>query len=336
MGRHRAIYPTEPTYTTDGNPRELEVLCALRDVDALLSYWLHKDTYSLKVITNLMRGHYIGIIQGDDHGLSREARLYAKQRNVFYPLTLWDAGEKLLKKRGMWRERRRQSDPFDHKIDRCAVERSLQVGAAEAVATYGFFEDIIAHPSCPWKATKDDKHPHHILFPKDEYIVPDFSFKVEKDNNFFAHCEVDTGTETLEGKGTTIEAKVRYYARYIHLRMFAKRYGLPKITILFYFTKASRKDAFLRIVKRVCAEFEPGLDQRFAAMVIENFRDLKIVNVNGENKPVYDYPPATGFAFTDDYERVGGTLNIATIIGASNGRTETLSDTRTHRDEAQH
>ncbi len=311
--RHSAIHPAElPTQRLSGTDKELEILDLLQRFDVLPSHYIQAwlgNTYSTRFyLTQLMEGHYAHLLRGKGvdcptcgrrHPFSEDAWDYTKRRNVHYPLALWSRGEALLAKCGMWVDRPRDSDPFDHKMFRCVVQFSFAFGARELGITYGTLDDVLKHPSCHWKPTAKDTDPRHIPVKNMSALVPDDFVKLQGESAFFAHIEIDNGTETQSGHGTTIEDKVERFAAYIEHRDFMHRYGLPKIAVLFFFNQEGRLKTFLDVVKKVCRKQDVA--QRFAGMYVPNFRK--------------SFPPPTGWAL-GTYQRVGEPLNIMEIVNA--------------------
>jgi hypothetical protein len=310
MDRNRAIYPTERPQLTIrddlGGMLQFVQHFDLIPTNALYA-WFPSKTYTQKVLTDLMRGHYLGLPLGDgEYGLSDDAREYAKKRNVFYPIAIWPRGEALLANRGLWVARRRQSDGFDHKMNRCTWEFSGRFAARAHGLTVGTEADVLRHPDCPWKPSKGDEHAHHLRMPGFPYhLVPDiFIARFQGAKLFNAHVEIDNGTETQSGKGTTLEAKLDFYIPYIERGIFHSRYGLPNITVLFIFTRPGRMEKFRRLVEEKC-NGKKAVVRRIAWACVPSFRE--------------EYPTKWDFALAADYERVGDKpLNIL----------ETIRDTR--------
>ena len=327
MERKSAIHPSQrSTYRIVGTPRELEILDLLQRFDVLPSHyvkaWVGKESATADRLTRLLQGNYINILEGKgvwcqvcqrEHPFSEDAWDFARLRNVYYPLSIWPKGKALLAKRGLWVERKRQSDEFDHKMFRSIVDWSFAYGAREIGAAYETLTGIL--PRAPWRATKEDPDPSHIKVHNMSDLVPDSFVKIEDPQAFFAHIEIDNNTETQYGKGAenTIQGKVKRYAQYLRERGFNKRYGLPKITILFFFNRKGRVQTFLDVVRDTVKE--PDVRQRFAAMYVPDFRD--------------SFPPPTGFALTNNYERMGEPLNILEIV---NGKRESSQNLRASRD----
>ena len=313
MERHRAIYPTErPTLDLSGTGTELEILDLLQRFDVLPSHyiyaWVGRAPVTRWRLTRLMRGHYIGLLQGKDKfGLSEDARLYARLRNVHYPLSIWPRGKALLAKRGLWIERERAGDQFDHKMFRSIVDWSFAFAAKQKRLTYETLGDIRMPPV---------EKPTHIPVPAMSDLVPDSFVKLEGKSNFFAHIEIDNNTETqFAAAENSIQGKVKRYAEYVRRRAFVTRYDLPKVTILFFFNKTGRVKTFLDVVKKTVPERD--VQQRFAALYVPDFRE--------------SFPPPTGWAL-QPYERVGEPLNILEIVNAERKSAKNLRASGHHQE----
>lgn len=316
MERHSAIFPTDrPQITVSGSEAELALLDLAQQHDVLpsLYFYEHSNNYewTRQVVRRLVRGHYLGLPLGkEEYGLSRDARLYAKAKNVYLPLSIWPRGEALLADRGLWLGRDRDSDLFDHKMTRSLIAYSLWSAPRPYDIELRTLADILADERCP-EATRSAKKPEQITFSQFDRLIPDaplFGYARKQPNGktryvYFHGFEADRNTEQY----STIAHKIKQYGRYLREGRFKTHYGLANITILFVTITASRGDGILKLIKEVA----PDLSQHFAVKVIPDFRKA--------------YPPATAHLLTEPWSRVGQPLDILELLGVPNDR-----QSRTH------
>ncbi|MBN8965819.1 MAG: hypothetical protein J0H89_10680 [Rhizobiales bacterium] len=329
MKRNSPLKTSERSYDSTGDGRDIDLLEKLATFDALFSYQLRETRYDDAVITRLIKGHYIGLVRdkNEPDKISKDAYDFARRKNVYLPLMVWPRGEALLATKGRWPNRHKQADRFDHRMYRVSNEFSLWTGAKAHGLTFDFIGGVLADDRCP-PATRNADDAHRIPL-GNENIVPDTPIiRVRGAKTFCAHIEHDMGTERMfSAHQDSIESKVRRYVRYLAARGFRDRYALPNVTILFFFNQLSRHKTFPDLVKHVTGD--PEIQQRFASMFQTDHNALRIDEIDGQPKTVRLFPPATGYALENDYQRVAEPLNILTATtGASDGRAQTPAGVR--------
>jgi hypothetical protein len=308
MERHSAIYPTDrPTLTLRGTALELDFLeLAQRHPTLLSSYFYQhfgKYEYSRKLLRRLFQAHAAGLPLGhEEYGLSRDARLYAKQGNVFYPVQVWPAGKLLLAKDGRWPDRPTViSNEFDHNVLCALISYSFESAPRPAGIILRTQADILADERCP-ESTRKLERPERVEFAKKDVIIPDrqlFGYRSTANGKTinFHGFEADRNTETY----ATIKHKLRQYTRYLKDGWFNRLYGLTNApTIPFVTINRARANGILNLIKE---EVPEKLQDRFAVKVIADFR--------------HKLPPATAHMLMEPWERVGKPLNIPELLGVT-------------------
>ena len=271
--------------------------------DALFSHqiyaWFGHHEATRKHLRELTRLGYIGLVD------SERAVEFAKSLPPTYtPYAVKDHGKTLLGENAS--KRVRFSDPFAHKMHRCSVEFSGAIGARQHGIEFLTLEDVLR------EYPRDISNPHHLI---ENYLKPDipiFGFKGKK--TFYAHGEIDTGSEQQnegKGRGESIEEKLHKYNDYFLRRGYFERYGVRGMSLLFWFTKPGRVPEFENLIR---THVDPEVWPYIGWQIIPDFASFREVTEEGKTFLRRNYPPATGFALTDDYETLAGSLNIMELV----------------------
>lgn len=225
----------EPTYTTAGNERELEILKLLARYDLLPSKFIYAalDKYqgTRKALTNLRQGHYIGLPD-----LPREEKLAYIPRNGHYVYELKPRGRMLLAKHGDIVVQG-GNDHFKHRLLRSTIEYLLDRAPFEVKGP----EHILADDRCP-ESTRTASFPFRIEHPK---LEPDITRGFSDGRQtIYLHIEVDRGTEPVISQNArqSLKSKVERYAEYFSSGAYTDHFGFKYApSVLFMTTRPDTK-----------------------------------------------------------------------------------------------
>jgi hypothetical protein len=244
MERHSAYraYGT-PTYSTAGSQRELEILKLLARYDLLPSSFifhaLGNYQATRKALTNLARGHYIGLPD-----LPREEKLAYIPRNAFYVYELKTRGRVLLAKQGSI-VTQGGNDHYKHRLLRSEIEYLLD----HAPLSVKGVADILSHRACP-TATRDAPFPFRI--PLKPTLEPDITRGFGDGESFiFLHIEVDRGTEPLISTNArqSIKSKVERYVEYMNTGYYQTHFGFVVPPSVLFITTRQNTEQLVEALK---------------------------------------------------------------------------------------
>lgn len=299
MKRRSRFFPTSKGTPVYGSPRQLDVLDLLQRYDCLPSNYIRAafdaPAYTQKVLNLLNQEGFIGVPEEAKHHIN------ARYRPTI--LEIRPKGEALLAKNDKWLGREKSVGHFRHKHMVSVIQFSFQM-AAKGDIKFKTQEEIIARSS--WKPSKDDSNPAHI--PLGTYkIIPDapmFGLSLGKHTIHFHGFEADRGTEPLSSSADrqNITSKVQHYSRYLREKIYAKRYGLQRISILFVACTPQRALAIQTIIGKEAKD----LAHHFHVKAIADFVD--------------HFPPPTDHMTREDW--LDG-FNILNTLEATRERSKT-------------
>jgi hypothetical protein len=293
MDRHSAYKNGPPTYKTVGTPRELSILRLYAQYDLLPSDYIYHalGNYQAtrKALTQLAKGHYIGLPKFDDP----DETLAFIPRNRNYVFELKTRGKTLLRrhdidlKAGM-------SDHFKHKLLRSKIEFLLERVPLTVISP----EAILNHPLCPAE-TRNAKEP--FLIPPKPHLEPDITRGFGLDGTYiFLHIEVDRGNEPAESfkKRQSFRSKVERYRQYFEERAYKTHFGFAVAPSILFMTTREHTETLHNVISDYAGDWR----HRFFYTTIDP-------------KPL----PTTNLIVP--WQGVDGALDLTEVLGAPNGQT---------------
>jgi len=278
MKRRSRFFPTSKGQPVHGSKHQLAVLDLLQQYDCLPANYIRAslpNTYTQKVVNLLNQEGYIGVPEEAKHHIN------ARYRPTIYEIR--PKGEALLAKHEMWRGREKSTGHFRHKHMASVIEWSFR--HANPKYRYKTQDEIISRS--PWKPTKDDANPAHVPLSTSK-IIPDgplFGYELDGTSIHFHGFEADRGTEPLTSQfdRQNISLKVRHYAEYLRKKIYSKRYGLGRISILFITLSHSRAQGIQAVIEQEAKD----VAEHFHVKAIPDFKDA--------------FPPPTGHMAEEDW-----------------------------------
>jgi hypothetical protein len=232
-----------PTYTTAGTPREIEILKLLARYDLLPSSYVYhalgKWQSMRDYLTNLRRGHYIGLPD-----LPRDEKLAYIPRNSHYVYELKTRGRVLLAKHGSI-VTQGGNDHYKHRLLRSQIEYLLDHAPLQVKGV----NDILSHRACP-EATRDAPFPFRI--PMKPTLEPDITRGFGDGESFiFLHIEVDRGTEPVlsQNMRQSIRSKIERYVDYMQTGFYEAHFGFTVPPSVLFITTRQNTDALMQAVQ---------------------------------------------------------------------------------------
>ncbi|TQF37932.1 hypothetical protein UNPF46_17620 [Bradyrhizobium sp. UNPF46] len=218
--RFSAFYPGEkPQLTLAPDSRvHLAILDAMQDYDILPSSYVKSlfssDGYIRQRLTELQKGHYIGVPEGWSH---------PEKRHRVRPLEVWPRGFQYLGDRV--KKRTRGNDHVNHKYLRSVIE---------------FHRDRLAGKVTSLQVSPIDLG-QRMLVPDNVWMI-EYS-DIEKATMYFLQ-EDDTGTERLRGHERfefgrkSLRTMLQNYVQYFDDRLYERHF--PTVSVLIHTTKHDR------------------------------------------------------------------------------------------------
>lgn len=270
-------------------------------IRAFLAHWGFPSKYYTDRFT-LLR-HEGGLIDCPD---ASWGAANARQRPAVYMLT--KTGERELKRCGLYRPLTKTGEGFKHEFMRCLVEASFELGAIESGVRLITAPEILAHPSCP-QSTRRSKTPFEIPDVSYTFVSPSGhrksrTRKIAHDGEplgfafgdrtvFTPGREIDRDTEPGDSEDPF---RTSWRDKFLSIRqadrddLYRKRLGIPNNFIPF----VTIGPYPMRHMMDILDDATNGRGSKI--MLFTHIPDFTSFET---------FPPATGWALTSDWQRVG-------------------------------